>query len=150
MSTRLDLVGYDRDDQLALVVEVKKKQDASLDWATQLRRNILAHGTFPNAPFFLLALPDRFYLWKNGVKNQETGDPTYAIDAKPMLKPYLERAGVDAEQISSQSLEFIIAAWLSELAYKKPNELDFSERWLVESGLYDALAGGHLEYEVLA
>lgn len=150
MSTNLDLVGYDSDNQLALVVEVKKKQNASLDWATQLRRNILAHGTLPNTPFFLLALPDRFFLWKNGDKNHETSDPAYTIDAKPVLMPYLERAGVKAEQISHQSLEIIIAAWLSELAQKEPNQLDASERWLVESGLYAALVGGRLEHEVVA
>lgn len=150
MSTRLDLVGYDRDDQLTLVVEVKKKQDASLEWATRLRRNILAHDTFPNAPFFLLALPDRFYLWKNGIKNHVASNPTYAIDAKPVLKPYLERAGVEVEQISGQSLELIIAAWLNEIVRKKPNEFDASERWLIESGLYDALVGGRLKYEAMA
>jgi hypothetical protein len=126
MSTRLDLAAYNRDDQLTLVVEVKKKQHASLDWVAQLRRNLLAHDTFPNAPFFLLALPDRFYLWKNNGKKLEAGEPNYAIDAEPVLKPYLERAGIRVEQISSQSLELILTSWLNELVHKKPDELDSS------------------------
>src|SRR6516164_7075471 len=64
MSTRWDLTAYNRDSQLVLVVEVKSKLDATPKWAAQLRRNILAHGTFPNAPYFLMVFPDRFYLWK--------------------------------------------------------------------------------------
>ncbi len=62
MSTRWDLAVYDSQHQLVLVVEVKSIAGASPEWAARLRRNILAHGTFPNAPFFLVALPDRFYL----------------------------------------------------------------------------------------
>ncbi len=57
MSAGWDLTTYDRDNKLALVVEVKSKLDATVSWAAQLRRNILAHGTFPNAPYFLMAFP---------------------------------------------------------------------------------------------
>jgi hypothetical protein len=147
MAQRLDLAAYDRDDQLALVVEVKRKVDASKDWVSQLRRNIMAHGVFPNPPFFLLALPDRFYLWKNG--NDNASEPSYAIDAEPLLRPYFERAGVQADKISSQSLELMVAAWLNELVHtgKKPSELESSEQWLIESGLYEALMGGRLDRE---
>ncbi|MEQ9481150.1 hypothetical protein [Coleofasciculus sp. F4-SAH-05] len=35
----------------------------SPDWAAQFRRNILAHGTFYKAPYFLMVFLDRFYLW---------------------------------------------------------------------------------------
>lgn len=150
MSPRLDLAAYNRDDQLTLVVEVKKKQHASLDWVAQLHRNLLAHGTLPNSPFFLLALPDRFYLWKNNGKHYEVDKPNYAIDAEPVLRPYLERTGITVEQISSQSLELILTSWLNELVHKKLEELESSERWLVDSGLYDALVGGRLAYEIMA
>jgi hypothetical protein len=52
-----DLAIYNRDGQLALVAEVKSKLNASAEWAAQFRRNILAHGTFPKAPYFLMAFP---------------------------------------------------------------------------------------------
>ncbi|MCX6044566.1 MAG: hypothetical protein NT075_05590 [Chloroflexi bacterium] len=151
MSTRLDLAAYNRNDQLTLVVEVKKKQDASPTWVAQLRRNLLIYDTFPNTPFFLLALPDRFYLWKNNNgKQSEASVPDYVIDAEPVFKPYLEQTGINIDQISSQSLELILTSWLNDLIHKRPDELDNSEHWLIDSGLYDALAGGRLAYEIMA
>ena len=65
MFPRADLALYNRDGQLIAVVEVKNKLGTSAIWAAQLRRNILAHGGFQNAPYFLLMTPDRIYLWKD-------------------------------------------------------------------------------------
>jgi hypothetical protein len=149
MSTRWDLTAYNRDNQLVLVVEVKSKLDATPQWATQLRRNILAHGTFPDAPYFLMVFPDRFYLWKNSGSNHELIEPTYVIDARPILQPYFEQSGVTAVQVSGQSLELIVALWLNEVMHKTPDELDASQQWLIDSGLYDAVAGGSLDREVV-
>jgi hypothetical protein len=58
-----DLSVDNRSGQLALVVEVKSKINASPEWAARFRQNILAHGTFPKAPYYLMVFPDRFYLW---------------------------------------------------------------------------------------
>jgi len=149
MSTRWDLTAYNRDNQLVLVVEVKSKLDATPQWAAQLRRNILAHGTFPDAPYFLMAFPDRFYLWKNPGSNHELIEPTYVIDARPILQPYFEQSDVTANQVSGQSLELIVALWLNEIMHKTPDEIDASQEWLIDSGLYDAVAGGSLDREVV-
>ena len=149
MSTRWDLTAYNRDSQLALVVEVKSKLNATPKWAAQLRRNILAHGTFPNAPYFLMAFPDRFFLWKNTGSNHELLEPTYVIDAHPILQPYFEQSGVTAEQVSGQSLELIVASWLSEVMHTTPDEVEVAQQWLIDSGLYDAVAGGSLDREVV-
>jgi len=149
MSTRWDLTAYNRDNQLVLVVEVKSKLGATPQWAAQLRRNILAHGTFPNAPYFLMVFPDRFYLWKNTGSNHELIEPTYVIDARPILQPYFEQSGVTADQVSGQSLELIVASWLGGVMHKTPDEVDVSQQWLIDSGLYDAVAGGRLDYEVV-
>ncbi len=150
MSTRWDLTAYNRDNQLVLAVEVKTKLDATPGWAAQLRRNILAHGTFPNAPYFLMVFPNRFYLWKNTESHHEAIEPTYVIDARPILQPYFEQSGVTADQVSGQSLELIVASWLSEVLHKTPDELDASHQWLIDSGLYDAVVGGSLDHEVVA
>jgi len=149
MSTRWDLTAYNRDNQLVLVVEVKSKLDATPQWAAQLRRNILAHGTFPDAPYFLMVFPDRLYLWKNPGSNHELIEPTYVIDARPILQPYFEQSGVTAAQVSGQSLELIVALWLNGVMHKTPDELDASQQWLIDSGLYDAVAGGSLDREVV-
>lgn len=151
MSTRWDLAAYSRENQPVLVVEVKSKLDTTPEWAARLRRNILAHGIFPNAPYFLMVFPDRFYLWAHSLADLEAIAPAYVIDARPILQPYLEQAGITTEQVSEQSLELIVASWLNELIHTKkpPDEVDHTWQWLVDSGLYYTIAGGSLYYEVL-
>ena len=147
-----DLSVDNRNGQLALVVEVKRKTNVSPEWAAKLRRNILAHGTFPKAPYFLMVFPDKFYLWSNAEADQDQSEPTYTIDASPILQPYFERAGVIADQISGESLELIVTSWLGEIIHSEqlPENIDASQQWLLESGLYAALAGGKFEHEAAA
>lgn len=146
-----DLSIDNRSGQRTLIVEVKRKINASPEWAAKLRRNILAHGSFPKAPYFLMVFPDKFYLWTNADSPLTQNEPTYAIDAHPILQPYFERAGVTADQISEQSLELIVASWLGEILYseKSPEALE-EQRWLIDSGLYAALVGGKFEHEAVA
>jgi hypothetical protein len=152
MASRLDLAAYNRDNQLILVVEVKKLLGISKEWATRLRRNMLAHGTLPNVKFFLLAFPDRFYLWNDADIKPVESEPTYTIDVRPILAPYFKRSGITSKQISEESFELIVASWLGELihSHKSPEELQKSQKWLIDSGLYATLEGGRLEHEVLA
>ncbi len=147
-----DLSIDDRNGQLVLVVEVKRKINASAEWAAKLRQNILAHGTFPKAPYFLMVFPDRFYLWSNTDIHTNEGQPTYAIDASSILQPYFDRAGVPVDQISSDSLILVVMSWLAEILHsdQRPESIDKNQKWLIESGLYDALAGGKFEHEAAA
>lgn len=151
-SSRWDLSVDNRNDQLTLVVEVKRKTNVSPEWAAKLRRNILSHGTFPKAPYFLMVFPDKFYLWSNAEAYQDQSEPTYTIDASPILQPYFDRAGVAADQISGASLELIVTSWLGEIIHSNqlPESIDASQQWLIESGLYAALVGGKLEHEAAA
>ncbi|WP_026736426.1 hypothetical protein [Fischerella sp. PCC 9605] len=152
-NTGWDLAVYNHDGQLVLVIEIKSKLNAPPEWAAQLRRNILAHGIFPKAPYFLMVFPDRFYLWANDDAQLDLSKPTYTIDARPILQPYLKQAGIDTEQkISSQSLELIITSWLGSIIHsEKPiSEIGKSQRWLVDSGLYNAIAGGRFDHEAVA
>lgn len=152
-----DLSVVDRNGQLVLVVEVKRKLNASPQWAAQFRSNILAHGTFANAPYTLIVFPDKFYLWTD-VKSQldRSGlidrEPDYTIDARPILQPYFHRAKVTADSISGLNLELIVLGWLSELIYsgKLAETLDNSLEWLIDSGLFAALAGGQVKHEGVA
>jgi len=151
MTAQWDLAAFGPDEQLALVVEIKNKLNASPEWASQLKRNILAHGTFPHAPYFLIAFPDRFYLWTDDDMLASKNGPAYSIDARPILRPYFAQADLETDQISGQSLEFIVAAWLSKIMHTRtPDELlDESLQWLIDSGLYAAIAGGRLNLEVV-
>ncbi|MBC8160773.1 MAG: hypothetical protein H7Z42_06090 [Roseiflexaceae bacterium] len=152
MTTRWDIAVYDRNEQLVLVSEIKNKLDAAPEWAGRLRRNILAHGIYPDAPFFLIAFPNRFYLWASSKETQSGINPDYIIDARPILQPYFEKSQITPEQISSQSLELIVTAWLSAVIHSErlPEDFSSSEHWLIDSGLYAAIVGGRFEHEVLA
>jgi hypothetical protein len=147
-----DLSITDRYGKLALVVEVKGKTNASPAWAAALRHNMLSHGTLPNAPYFLMAFPDKFYLWAGAEASPPQSAPTYTIDARPILQPYFDKAGVTADQISGQSLELIVALWLGEILHSEqpPPALNASLQWLAESGLRDALTGGKFEHQAAA
>ncbi|MDJ0677939.1 MAG: hypothetical protein QNJ36_21570 [Calothrix sp. MO_167.B42] len=148
-----DLLVYNRDNQLILVVEVKRKTNVSTEWVAKFRRNLLAHGIFPQAPYFMIALLDKFYLWTTnaGADFELLSEPNYIIDARPILKPYFEKAGIKAEKISEKSLEIIIISWLGEIMYseKLPENMDNFQGWLIDSGLYAALAGGKFQHEAV-
>jgi len=150
--SRWDLSVDNRNGQLTLVVDIKRKINVSPEWAAKLRQNIFAHGTFAKAPYFLMVFPDKFYLWSNAEAYQDQSKPTYTINASPILQPYFERAGVAAEQISEASLELIVTSWLGEIIHSEllPESIDASQQWLIDSGLYAALVGGRLEYEATA
>lgn len=149
MDTLWDLASYDRANQLVLVVEVKSQLNTSPEWAARLRRNILAHSTFPNAPYFLMVFPDRFYLWKDTDLTDEPIAPTYVTDAGPVFQPYFAQSGIAAHQISGSSFELIVASWLNTIIHMTPDQLDAPQQWLIESGLYSAVFGGSLGQQVL-
>lgn len=143
---RWDLAVHDRDGQLTLAVEVKSKTNTSPEWAARLRSNILAHGTFPKTPYFLMVFPDRFYLWTDAEVHSAQSEPNYVVDAHSILQPYFERAGVTPSQISELSLELIVSAWLGEIIHSQKSSEDGEEShsWLIDSGLRTALSGGKL------
>src|SRR5439155_15396219 len=85
----VDIAVYSNDDTLQLVVEVKGKTAATPDWAAHMRRNLAAHLAIPSSPFFLLALPDHFYLWRNVSSPLAMVPPDYDIDPAPLLAPYV-------------------------------------------------------------
>jgi hypothetical protein len=102
----------------------------------------------PKTPFFLLALPQVFYLWKISDNSSDNLiEPTYKIDPKPLLKPYFEKSGVSPEKISGSSFELIVFSWFNELllGIKRENEVYFKNQdWLFDSGLVDAIRGGQV------
>jgi hypothetical protein len=113
---------------------------------------MLAHGVVPNSRFFLLALPDRLYLWKDAGNLPELVEPTYEIDATPFFQPYIERARLAPDQLNVQSFEVIVTSWLNELIQSgiSTNVPATQRQLLQESGLLDALKGGSVAVEVPA
>lgn len=150
MSSYADLALYNRHGQLTAIAEVKNKLGTSREWATQLRRNILAHSGHYKADFFLLITPDRLYLWKNAGTAPTLIQPHYEINAEPVFAPYFNRAGVDPHNISGHAFELVVAAWLSDLVRSEepPEQFTNGQKWLVESGFLMAVRDGRLTYEV--
>lgn len=143
-----DFLIKNNQDQPILGVEVKIQMNTSSDWATKFRHNILMDSPVQRIPFFLMAFPDRFYLWTEPDISSNQSEPTYIIDAIPILKPYFERAEIIPEKIRGDSFELLVASWLSDLinSDKLSEEFDESQRWLIDSGLYMAISGGDLKY----
>ncbi|MBD2081427.1 hypothetical protein [Leptolyngbya sp. FACHB-17] len=146
-----DIEVRNRSGQLVVAVEVKTKLNAAPDWAAKFRSNLLAHEEAPKAPYFLMAFPDRLFLWVES-DGQFDREPDYIIDAVPIFQPYFERTGIQPEQIYSDSFTLMVGAWLSELTLSKNlAETSYqSQSWLIDSGLYSAISGGQLQYEELA
>jgi len=96
MKKRADIAVYDADYVLQLVVEIKKQPDADTQWATQMRCNLLRYEVTPNAPYFLLALSNNFYLWKNSNSVGDKALPDYIINANGVLSPYFSRSHAPA------------------------------------------------------
>jgi hypothetical protein len=147
----VDFVLHSRDRRLTALVEVKSKANTSSSWATQLRRNRLAHGKpFLHGDFVLLVTPDKLYLWR-GTETGPNHDP-FEVDSRPLLAPYFRGTSISASVASSQAFELVIASWLADLVREaEPRErLAVAQPWLLESGLLDALAGGEIEYATAA
>lgn len=146
-----DIAVYGKDKRLQLLVEVKSRHGTSSDWAAQMRRNMYAHGLLPETRFFLLALSDKFYLWKDVGISIEAIEPTYEINFLFFLEPYYRKAHVSPSKISGASLELIVSSWLTQIITVPSVDLlsqDY-KNWLIDSGLFDAIQGGYLESSVL-
>jgi hypothetical protein len=146
--SQVDLVAYDNHGQPVLLVEVKNsRRDMSALWAAKFRRNMLAHGTLPVAPYFLIATPERMYFWRQDGTGQDEEPPQFTMDATSELKPYFERFGLTPGATGGETLELIVWSWLLHLAESGQQRAkhDSSLHWLSESGLIEALQRSRIE-----
>jgi hypothetical protein len=148
-----DIAGYSHDKRLVLVGEVKNKKNTSPNWATQLRRNILAHSDRPpTSDYFLVATPDRLYLWRSAGDSLSFDAPPIEIDARRIFGSYLERAGVAPETASSPAFELVVAAWLADLAQSAELRAKLAAELpaLLDSGFLDAIKDGQIALDEAA
>ncbi len=153
-----DIVVYAPDSSPQLVVEVKNRSGASATWAARMLRNLLVHGMILDAPYYMLALPDVFYLWKNvdsslsGSRNITGGEvePDFEINATEVLASYVDRRSFSPDAISEYGLELLVSSWLADLVEPELSRAVVSPTlfWLFDSGLYDAIKGGRVATEV--
>lgn len=134
--TRTDFSVYDSSGRLALEVEAKGRPGLSAEWAARYRKNLRSGGWLSGGQFFLLAAPDRFFLWHAGSGSKAPDD---VIDAALLLSPFYERAGTTAHEVRPEAFEFIVGSWLYSLV-----DDGCEEPALVDSGLVAAVAGGRV------
>lgn len=154
-----DIAVYAPDSTLRLVVEVKNRPGASSGWAARMLRNLLVHEMIASAPYYLLALPDVFYLCKNLDHSRlnlhdlpgEEFEPDFEIATARVLAPYVDWPSFSPDDVSEPGLELLVSSWLTGLV----NDSGLSReaispdlRWLFDSGLYDAIKGGRVATEV--
>lgn len=143
MNNRADISVYDASGRLQLIVEVKSKRAASKEWVEQMHRNLLVHGLLPNAPYFLLVLPDYCHLWANGF-SFDSLSPDYTIETAKVLAPYVDKMTWPLGEISEWSLELLVSAKFDDIVKLRTPiaELDADQFWLTRSGLYDVIKNG--------
>lgn len=146
---RADITVHGSDGQLQLVVEVKTKLDATLEWASQLHRNLLVHSMVPDSPFFLLALPDAFYFWKGAEPLSKGAPPDFWAPLSALVATRGEMVP-SPDALSEQGLQLLVVDWLEELIHSDVNEpRNAPTQWLLQSGLLSAIRGGSVRNEVL-
>ena len=101
----------------------------------------------PDAPFFLIATPERMYFWRQDNSVPDDAPPHFILDGTAELKPYFEGLGQSPENIRGEGLWWIILSWLGDVAdsRKQKARTDSSLAWLEESGFLEALKNAHIE-----
>ena len=151
LTNEVDLAAYNQLGRPVLIAEVKSLRQTSGQWAARFRKNLLAHGTLPDAPFFLIATPEHMYFWRQENPAATEEAPQFTLDATGQLKPYFERFHQTPEKAGGQTLELIVFSWLLDLAQSGQARADDdpSLQWLSESGLLEALRGAHIASSAL-
>jgi len=147
-----DVAVYSPDGNLQLVVEIKNRTGASAEWVTHMRRNLLVHAVIPPSPYFLLALPDFFYLWTDALSVHELAPPAYQIKATEVLAPYLDQTTQSLKDLSEYGLELLVTSWLADVveAELRRDMVGPHLQWLFDSGLYEAIRHGSITIEATA
>jgi hypothetical protein len=143
LSSNVDLLIYDRENRLAVTVDIRARRGTSREWAAQLRRNLLQHEGFRGARFFLVVALDQIYLWPQTDATPDLFPPAYEIEAETVFKPYLVGTRLDLQAVDGMTFELLVSSWLSALVYSR-GAAPSGQVWLEESGFLEAVRNGRL------
>jgi hypothetical protein len=148
MALRADFVLSNRGRRLIALVEAKNKRGTTPDWAAQYRHNMVSHGEEGSgAEFFILATPDRLYIWQGTAYDPDLIQPTYVVDARPIFGPYYETAGRSPEAAGSNAFRLVVLDWMSGLTrLTEPTAAADGQSWLIDSGLLSRVQDGRISY----
>jgi len=133
-----DVAVVGRDGALVLLVEVKwspPRKDAE-GWARQVRRNLVAHGALPQAPYFMLATyPGASFLWAGRAGSDPDVPPTASFDASTSIGSRLQ-----ASSNKGEALEQAVENWLLALV----NDEEILPEPLLSTELKDKIRNGRV------
>jgi hypothetical protein len=110
----IDFAAYDREGRVLLLAEAKSRRGTSESWAAGLRRNMLSHGILPSSKYFLIATPERMYLWKQGFHTADA-PPEFTIDAEKVFRPYFQKLHQEPLNIGPEAFELVVLTWLTDI-----------------------------------
>jgi hypothetical protein len=130
-----------------LAVEARNVVSPSSEYAAEFLQNILAHGDIPKSEYFLLALRNRLYLWRD--PTAPVSLPDFEGDTSDALEPYLVRLRRPLDKLSQSGFEMLIQSWVGELVMGiLPDAGD--QNWLVDSGVAVAVRDGYIRTNIAA
>lgn len=164
---KADIAVYSAGGALALVVETMNRPSAPRQWASEFLRNLVSYyGSVPDARYFLLALPDSFYLWETsrisaaggGATDARRGlnggfQPHYRADARAALAPYIRELGRSPEILSERGFELSVSNWLYDITDPGLDERNLPRELhglLFDSGLRRAISGGTVRTQTVS
>jgi hypothetical protein len=147
-----DVIILGRDNSLQLIVEAKNRLNTPAQWAIEYRRNLFKYDAIEDSPFFMVAFPDKIFLWKNSRHTNPLAHPDYEVDATKMLSAYVGGDTERLHRLANPIFKFLVDAWLGGvISFGIENREDRADYdWMVESGLYEAIRDGEIEYEAAA
>ena len=94
---------------------------------------MLSHGLLPSAKYFLIATPERLYLWNQEHPDQAGAAPEYTIDASQEFQPWFRRLRLEPSEIGPEAFELLVHAWLNGIAGSGEGiRQDVEAPWLTE------------------
>ena len=93
-----------------------------------------SHGMLPWSKYFLMATPERMYLWKQQQPNAAEAPPEFTIDAEKVFQPYFQKLHQEPSKIGPEAFELLVLTWLTDIARSGDHDLkeDASSAWLSE------------------
>jgi hypothetical protein len=142
-----DAIVFSPDWRLQAIVEIRNAPGAGAEWAAQTRRNLIQDELLPVSPFFLLALPDRLYLWRDTTGSLDAVPAEYEADGTAILSPYIGDPSARKYPLSNEGLDLAVTFWLRDLVDMRLEDLLSSPeyQWLLESGLYELVRDGRVD-----
>ena len=106
---------------------------------------MLSHGVLPWAKYFLIATPERMYLWKQERPNTAEVPPEFTVDATKVFQPYFQRLHLEPSDIGHEAFELLVLTWLTDIARSGENRLNQDSSSTLVSELSGSLQQARIE-----